>query len=85
VRSAHHPFSRRIMTPSIVPSPVRRRTRHSGRSGTLELIAGGEEIRAAWHQPCEAHIAGVRAAEYGRDEVAELTGCSHRTIDRQLG
>jgi DNA-binding CsgD family transcriptional regulator len=30
-------------------------------------------------------VLGLRAAGYSRDEIAELTGESHRTIDRHLG
>jgi RNA polymerase sigma factor (sigma-70 family) len=53
--------------------------------GSLELIAAGEQIRAARLRPREARVIGLRAAGYSRDEIAELTGESHRTIDRQLG
>jgi DNA-directed RNA polymerase specialized sigma24 family protein len=30
-------------------------------------------------------VLGLRVAGYSRDEIAELTGESHRTIDRELG
>lgn len=52
---------------------------------SLELIAAGEQIRAARLQAREARVLGLRVAGYRRDEIAELTGDSRRTIDRQLG
>lgn len=51
----------------------------------LELIAAGQQIQVARLRPREARILGLRAAGYSRDEIAELTGESHRTVDRQLG
>ena len=56
-----------------------------GPEGRLELILVGEQIRAARLQPHEARVLGLRAAGHSREEIAELTGDSHRTIDRQLG
>ena len=53
--------------------------------GSLDVIAAGEQIRAARLRPREARVLGLRVAGYRRDEIAELTGDSHRTIDRQLG
>ncbi|HET6870885.1 MAG TPA: sigma factor-like helix-turn-helix DNA-binding protein, partial [Solirubrobacteraceae bacterium] len=52
---------------------------------SLSLIAAGEQIRAARLRPREARVLGLRIAGYSRDEIAELIGESHRTIDRQLG
>jgi RNA polymerase sigma factor (sigma-70 family) len=51
----------------------------------LELIAAGEEVRAARLRPREARLLGLRLAGYSRDQIAQLTGDSHRTVDRQLG
>jgi DNA-directed RNA polymerase specialized sigma24 family protein len=53
--------------------------------GRVELIATGEQIRAARRRPREARVLGLRAAGYSREDVAELTGDSERRIDRQLG
>ena len=53
--------------------------------GSLELIAVGQQIRTARLRPREARVLGLRAAGYSRDEIAEVSGESHRTIDRQLG
>ena len=53
--------------------------------GSLALIAASEQIRAARLRPREARVLGLRAAGYSRAEIAELTGESRRTIDRQLG
>jgi RNA polymerase sigma factor (sigma-70 family) len=55
-----------------------------GPDGRLELIVAGEQIRAARLTPRGARVIGLRAAGYSRAEIAELTGESHRTIDRQL-
>ncbi len=55
-----------------------------GPERSLELIAAGEQIRAARLQAGAARVLGLRAAGYGREEIAELTGDSPRTIDRQL-
>jgi RNA polymerase sigma factor (sigma-70 family) len=52
---------------------------------SLALIAVGQQIQTARLRPREARVLGLRVAGYGRDEIAELTGESHRTIDRQLG
>ena len=57
----------------------------SGPERSLELIAPAEQVRAAGLRPREARVLGLRVAGYSRDEIAELTGESHRTIDRQLG
>jgi DNA-directed RNA polymerase specialized sigma24 family protein len=59
--------------------------RFLGPAGRLELIATGEQIRAARLRLREARVLGLRAAGYSRGEIAERTGDSHRTIDRQLG
>jgi DNA-directed RNA polymerase specialized sigma24 family protein len=59
-------------------------TRH-GLDGQLELICAGEEIRQARLRPREARLVGLRAAGYSREQMAELTGDSYRTVDRQLG
>jgi DNA-directed RNA polymerase specialized sigma24 family protein len=56
-----------------------------GPEPSLALIAAGEHIRAARLRPREARVLGLRVAGYSRDEIAELTGESLRTIDRQLG
>jgi len=56
-----------------------------GPAGRLELIAAGEQIRAARLRPREASVLGLRVAGYTREEIAEATGKSHRTVDRQLG
>ncbi|MBV8220215.1 MAG: sigma-70 family RNA polymerase sigma factor [Solirubrobacterales bacterium] len=56
-----------------------------GAESSLELIAAAEQIRTARLRPREAQVLGLRAAGYSREEIAELTGESHRTIDRQLG
>jgi DNA-binding NarL/FixJ family response regulator len=56
-----------------------------GLESSLESIAAGERVRAARLRPREARVLGLRAAGYSRDEIAELTGESHPTIDRQLG
>ena len=53
--------------------------------GLLEVIAVGQQVRTARLRPREARVLGLRGAGYSRDEIAELTGVSHRTIDRQLG
>jgi len=53
--------------------------------GSLELIAAGEQVRAAGLRRREARVLGLRVAGYTCDEIAELTGDSHRTIDRHLG
>jgi DNA-directed RNA polymerase specialized sigma24 family protein len=52
---------------------------------SLALIAAGEHVRAARLRPREARVLALRTAGYSREEIAELTGDSHRTIDRQLG
>jgi RNA polymerase sigma factor (sigma-70 family) len=52
---------------------------------SLERIAVGEQTTAVRLRPREARVVGLRVASYSRDEIAELTGESHRTIDRQLG
>lgn len=56
-----------------------------GPAGRLELIGAAEQIRAARLRPREARVLGLRTAGYSREEMAKLTGDSHRTIDRQLG
>jgi len=53
--------------------------------GSLESIAVGQQVRTARLRPREARVLGLCAAGYSREEIAELTGDSHRTIDRQLG
>ena len=53
--------------------------------GRFELIAAGEQMRAAGLRPREARALGLRGAGYARREIAELTGDSCRTVDRQLG
>jgi DNA-directed RNA polymerase specialized sigma24 family protein len=55
-----------------------------GAESSLEVIAAGEQIRAARLRPRETRVLGLRIAGYTRGEMAELTGDSHRTIDRQL-
>ena len=52
--------------------------------GRVELIAAGEQMRAAGLRPREGRLLGLRVAGYGRREIAELTGDSCRTVDRQL-
>jgi DNA-directed RNA polymerase specialized sigma24 family protein len=56
-----------------------------GLHARLELIATGEQIRGARLRPREARLVGLRAAGYRREEMAEVTGESCRTVDRQLG
>jgi DNA-binding CsgD family transcriptional regulator len=56
-----------------------------GPERSLEVIAAGQQIRAARLKAREPRVLGLRVAGYGRHEIAELTGDSHRTIDRQLG
>jgi RNA polymerase sigma factor (sigma-70 family) len=56
-----------------------------GPERSLEVIAAGAQIRTARLKAREARVLGLRVAGYRRDEIAELTGDSHRTIDRQLG
>jgi DNA-binding CsgD family transcriptional regulator len=56
-----------------------------GPKRSLELIAAGELVRAALLGPREARVLGLRVASYTREEIAELTDDSYRTIDRQLG
>jgi DNA-directed RNA polymerase specialized sigma24 family protein len=56
-----------------------------GPDGRLELIVAGEQIRAARLRRREARVIGLRAAGYGREKIAELTGDSCRSLDRQLG
>jgi hypothetical protein len=51
----------------------------------LELIVAGEDIRRARPRPREARLVGLRAAGYSREQMAELTGDTYRTVDRQLG
>lgn len=63
----------------VAAAPIRRP------ESSLELIAAGEQVRAAGLRPREARVLGLRVAGYSRDEIAELTGESHRSIDRQLG
>ena len=58
--------------------------RFLGPAGRLELIAAGEQIRAARLRLREARVLGLRVAGYSRGEIAKVTGDSHRTIDRQL-
>jgi DNA-directed RNA polymerase specialized sigma24 family protein len=55
-----------------------------GVDGQLELMCAGEEIRQARLRPREARLIGLRAAGYSRKQVAELTGDTYRTVDRQL-
>jgi DNA-directed RNA polymerase specialized sigma24 family protein len=50
----------------------------------LALIVAGEQIRAARLRPREARVLGFRVAGYSRREMAELTGDSDRSVDRQL-
>ena len=50
----------------------------------LELISAGEEIRQARLGPREARLVGLRAAGFSREQMAELTGDTYRTVDRQL-
>jgi DNA-directed RNA polymerase specialized sigma24 family protein len=52
--------------------------------GRLELLAAGEQVRAARLRPREARVIGLRVAGYGRPDIAGLTGDSQRTVDRQL-
>ncbi len=59
-------------------------TRH-GVDWRLELISAGEDTRQAWLRPREARLVGLRVGGYSREEMAELTGETHRTVDRQLG
>jgi len=56
-----------------------------GPERALELVAAGRQVRAARLRPREARVLGLRAAGYSRDEIAELTGESHRSIDRSWG
>jgi RNA polymerase sigma factor (sigma-70 family) len=58
---------------------------HSRPKGQLELIVAGEEIKAARLRPREAKLVGLRVAGYSREQMAELTGDTHRSVDRQLG
>jgi DNA-binding CsgD family transcriptional regulator len=36
-------------------------------------------------RPREARLVGLRAAGYSREQMAELTGDTYRTVERQLG
>jgi RNA polymerase sigma factor (sigma-70 family) len=56
-----------------------------GLHARLELIAAGQQIRRVRLRPREARLVGLRAAAYRREEMAEVTGESCRTVDRQLG
>jgi DNA-binding CsgD family transcriptional regulator len=51
----------------------------------LELIASAQELSRAHLRPREARLVGLRAAGYSREQIAELTGDSCRTVERQLG
>ena len=55
-----------------------------GPEGRLELIIATEQVRAAGLRPREAQVLGLRLAVYSRRQMAELTGDSHRSVDRQL-
>ncbi len=55
-----------------------------GPEGRLELIIATEQVRAAGLRPREAQVLGLRVARYSRRQMAELTGDSHRSVDRQL-
>jgi DNA-directed RNA polymerase specialized sigma24 family protein len=50
----------------------------------LGLMVAGEQIRAARLRPREARVLGLRVAGYSRREIAQLTGDSDRSVDRQL-
>lgn len=71
--------------------PARLLAEVSRESGFGPARWAGSALLAAVEQagrhlrPCEALIHGLRIAGYSRDEIAELTGDSHRSIDRQLG
>jgi DNA-binding CsgD family transcriptional regulator len=62
----------------VVPGPA------LGLDRQLGLIVAGEQIRAARLRPREARILAFRVAGYSRREMAQLTGDSDRSIDRQL-
>jgi len=49
----------------------------------LALIVARAQVRTARLRPREPPVLGLRAAGYPRDEIAEVTGHSQRTIDRQ--
>ena len=55
-----------------------------GLDGRLGLIVAGEQIRAARLRPREARVLAFRVAGYSRREIAQLTGDSDRSVDRQL-
>ena len=58
---------------------------HHQPENRLELIAAGQDVRAAQLRPREARLLGLRVAGYSREQMAGLTGETDRTVDRQLG
>ena len=50
----------------------------------LGLMVAGKQIRAARLRPREARVLAFRVAGYSRREIAQLTGDSDRSVDRQL-
>ncbi len=51
----------------------------------LETLAARQGIEEARLRPRERRLIALRAIGYSRAQMAELTGDSHRTLDRQLG
>ena len=51
----------------------------------LETLTARHAIEEARLRPRERRLIGLRALGYSRAQMAELTGDSHRTLDRQLG
>jgi DNA-binding NarL/FixJ family response regulator len=51
----------------------------------IDVLFAREAITAARLRPRESRLVGLRVCGYDRSSMAELTGESKRTVDRQLG
>jgi DNA-directed RNA polymerase specialized sigma24 family protein len=78
IREAIKLYRRAAETVSLDEAAEVVRDRRNEPDRHLEVIIGGEEIRAARLPPRESLLLGWRVAGYSRDQIAELTGDSHR-------